>query len=289
MLEFYTQARAAPMLRESRTAKGLPVPMVECIQAPGDLVMPVVPELVLSQLVGPPFRYACDLGAGPFSGHAQPMNFVVIAPQVHSYCHMADRACLRFVGIPGDVARACLERDADDPLDFGPLHTRHHHDPLIAQALDALWPEMARDDPAARLFIDSMIAALVVRVARLAEQARHIDTHRGGLAPHLSARVIEYMQCHLDEHLTLQDLADVAGLSPWHFARAFRHSHGLPPHRYLTQLRIQHARTLLTDTSLPVTAVAAAAGYSVAQLARHFRHVVGISPEAYRQHILTRP
>lgn len=286
LLEFYTQAQDAPLLREAREARaatGLRVPMVENIQPPGDLLMPVAPELVLSQSIGPAFRYNCDLGMGPFSGHAQPMDFVVIAPQVQSYSRMDDPASLRFIGIPGDLARAYLERDADDPLDFGPLHCQHHHDPLIAQALEILWQEMEHDDPAARLFIDSMIAALVVRVARLAEKAQHIDKHRGGLAPYISARVIEYMQCHLDEHLTLQDLASLAGLSPWHFTRAFHHSHGLPPHRYLTQLRIQHARVLLTDTSLPVTAVAAAVGYSVAQLARHFRRVVGITPEAYRQ------
>ncbi|WP_083499539.1 helix-turn-helix domain-containing protein [Thioalkalivibrio nitratireducens] len=285
MLEFFTRGREAPSLEESRARPDLAVQMLENAHPPGDLATPPIRELMLSQAVGRPFRHHSDIGAGPFSGCALPGAFVIIPPRVAGRCHMRDPARMRFLGIPADLACDCLECDPNAPLDFGRLHAMLHQDPLITQALDVLWQEMERDDPAAHLFIDSMISAVVVRLARLSEQTRDIDACRGGLAPHQSARVIEYMHANLDQRITLRDLAGLTGLSPWHFARAFRHNHGLPPHRYLTRLRIQHARNLLTRTSLPVTAVAAATGYSLPQLARHFRQAVGITPSEYRQQI----
>ncbi len=72
------------------------------------------------------------------------MDFVAVSPGVSTWCEVAEPAHLRFMGIPCELARACLERDADDPLDFGPIHTGHHGDPLIAQGLDLLWQELVR-------------------------------------------------------------------------------------------------------------------------------------------------
>ncbi len=244
---------------------------------------PPVRELMISDTCGPPFRFRCDIGAGAFSGWAHPKEFVLIAPNVPTYCQMHDPARMRFLGIPTELARACLERDPDDPLDFGSLHTRVQADPLVSQALAALWQEMGRPDPAARVFVESMIAILVIRLARLAGQSADVDVRCGGLAPHHSTRVVEYMRAHLDQRITLSELAALCDLSPWHFARAFRATHGIPPHRFLIGLRIQCALDLLERTPLSIGAVASEVGYSSQQFARHFRAVTGLSPGAYRK------
>ncbi len=283
MLDFFARGRDAPFLREVRARQDPPVPMIENAHPPGRMSTPPVHELMISDTRGAPFRFRCDIGAGAFSGWADLKEFVVIPPNVPTYCQMHDPARMRFVGIPAGLARACLERDSDDPLDFGPLHTRTQADPLVSQALAALWQEMGRQDPAARLFVESMIAVLVVRLARLADQHQELEARRAGLAPHQSARVIEYMRDHLDHRVTLGDLATLTGLSPWHFARAFRETHGLPPHRYLTRLRLERARDLLADSQLSVTEIASATGYSPQQLARHFRRAFGVAPGVYRR------
>lgn len=290
MLDFFARGREAASLEASRAWADLPVRMLENAHPPGELATPPMQELMLSQAVGRPFRHRSDISAGPFSGRAEPGAFVVIPPGVPGRCQMQDAARMRFLGIPADLAREWLGRDPDDPLDFGRLHAMLHQDPLITQALNALWQEMGRrGDPAARLFVEGIALALVVRLVRLSEQVREVDTYRGGLAPYQSARVIEYMHANLNQRITLGDLAGLTGLSPWHFARAFRRSHGLPPHRYLTQLRIQRARDLLARKPLPVTAVAGATGYSVSQLTRHFRQAVGQTPSAYRDQLHHRP
>lgn len=283
ILTYYLRGPRAPRLCEVREAVDRPIAMLESSQPCGRFEMPAVSDLVLSHSCGRPFRYTCDLGAGRFSGRTQPMDFVAVAPDVSPWCDVPEPARLRFVGIPGELARACLERDAEDPLDFGPVHTRHHSDPLIIQGLDLLWRELGRRDPAARLFVDSMMNALVVRLARLADQGAKAEDRRGGLAPQCSTRVVEYMQEHLDQSIRLAELAAVCDLSPWHFSRAFCETHGCPPHRYLTRLRVQRAREMLEHTPLSISEIAVVTGYSPQQLVRHFRKATGLPPREYRR------
>ncbi len=91
------------------------------------------------------------------------------------------------------------------------------------------------------------------------------------------------MQANLADDLPLSRLAAAAGLSPSHFARAFRAAVGQPPHRYMVRLRIERARQLLEQTRLPVTEVASRCGFEqTTHFATMFRKVTGQSPRAYR-------
>lgn len=106
---------------------------------------------------------------------------------------------------------------------------------------------------------------------------------RGGLSPVLKQRVCEFIESHLDEKISLDVLASVAGLSAFHFARAFRQSVGVPPHGYLLQRRLERVKQMLRDSKLPLSEIALAAGFSdQSHLARHFRRVTGISPSFAR-------
>lgn len=84
--------------------------------------------------------------------------------------------------------------------------------------------------------------------------------------------------------LTPSVLASEARLSVHHFSRAFRRSLGLPPGRWLTQIRVARARVLLTTTDMGIGAIARDVGYRGApQLARAFRGQVGVTPLAFRR------
>ncbi|PYR26459.1 MAG: hypothetical protein DMF98_08985, partial [Acidobacteria bacterium] len=104
-----------------------------------------------------------------------------------------------------------------------------------------------------------------------------------GLSPGAKRRVLEYMDAHFDEPLTLESLARVAGLSVHHFARAFRQSTGEPPHQFLLRRRIERATEMLKQPELPLSEIALAVGFSDhSHFARHFRRLVGMSPGAAR-------
>ena len=106
---------------------------------------------------------------------------------------------------------------------------------------------------------------------------------RGGLGGAQRRRLAEFIEAHLAEELRLATLAELAGLSPYHFARAFRQSFGAPPHRYHTARRIERAKLLL-QSSRSVTEVALAVGYAeTSSFSAAFRRITGIPPSAYRR------
>lgn len=112
-------------------------------------------------------------------------------------------------------------------------------------------------------------------------------TPRGTAVPRYDGRLsraLAHIEGHLDEGISLRQLAAIANLSPYHFARRFHLQYGMPPHRYLVHLRIKHAALLLQTTDLNVTEVALEVGYSnPGNFIRHFRDQFGTTPLAYRR------
>jgi len=109
------------------------------------------------------------------------------------------------------------------------------------------------------------------------------DPQRGGLSPFMKHRICDFIESHISEKISLDALSTMAGLSPHHFARAFQHSVGMPPHRYLLRRRLEHVEQMLRDTQLPLSHIALAVGFSdQSHLNRHFRRLTGMSPSLAR-------
>jgi transcriptional regulator GlxA family with amidase domain len=93
----------------------------------------------------------------------------------------------------------------------------------------------------------------------------------------------EYMETHLSESVDLTELAGVAGLSLFHFARQFKQSAGVTPHHYLVQKRVERAQEMLARTDLSLSEIAFATGFAdQSHFARHFRQRLGVSPGQFR-------
>jgi AraC-like DNA-binding protein len=96
-------------------------------------------------------------------------------------------------------------------------------------------------------------------------------------------RVVAAMRDRLDEELSLDQMAEVAIMSPFHFNRTFHHVTGMPPRRFLSALRLDRARRLLLTTEERVTDVCFDVGYnSLGTFTRRFTEMLGISPRALR-------
>jgi transcriptional regulator GlxA family with amidase domain len=97
-------------------------------------------------------------------------------------------------------------------------------------------------------------------------------------------RTIDWAIAHLDESMTVEDLASQAMLSPRSFARRFRAATGTTPMQWLLRQRVLHAQRLLETTDLSVERVAERCGFGTATALRvHFRRFVGTTPVAYRR------
>jgi AraC family transcriptional regulator len=108
--------------------------------------------------------------------------------------------------------------------------------------------------------------------------------YRGGLAEWQKKRVAQYIEEHLSETIPLAVLAELAKLSPFHFARAFKQSFGLPPHQYVSNRRMEKSMTLLANPTTSVMQVALNVGFSdSSSFGTRFRKHTGISPTIYRR------
>ena len=106
---------------------------------------------------------------------------------------------------------------------------------------------------------------------------------RGGLPPRILRLIREYIDANLEKNVRLDELARRANLSKYHFARAFKQSAGVPPHTYLIKRRVERARELLSDTSMPLAEVALVAGFSnQSHFTCRFREQIGMTPSSYR-------
>lgn len=125
---------------------------------------------------------------------------------------------------------------------------------------------------------------MVVQPHRDGGQAQYIDNPVPDVAADTLQPVLTWMQEHLDEDVSVEDLAALAHLSPRTFARRFRAETGTTPHHWLTQQRLQYAERLLERTDEPVERVASLAGFGSATVMRHhFGRRRGTSPQAYRR------
>ncbi|HEX2774437.1 MAG TPA: AraC family transcriptional regulator [Micromonosporaceae bacterium] len=96
-------------------------------------------------------------------------------------------------------------------------------------------------------------------------------------------RARDHIDRHYQENLDLDQLAAVAGVSKYHFARSFETAYGETPIRYLTRRRVERAQDLLRSANLTVTEVCMAVGFaSLGSFSSRFAQLVGETPTAYR-------
>jgi AraC family transcriptional regulator len=107
---------------------------------------------------------------------------------------------------------------------------------------------------------------------------------RGGLAGWQKRTVVEFIEEHMAENISLAKLAQLIQLSPYHFCRAFKQSFGVPPHRYHTSRRIERAKALLANPHDSVTSIGMTIGFcETSSFTAVFRKTTGMTPTDYRR------
>jgi AraC family transcriptional regulator len=170
-----------------------------------------------------------------------------------------------------------------DRVELPPVSDLSH--PQLQAAMLALDAELRGGGPGGRLMAESLGNVLAVHLLRHFAAPGPADALPGGVLPkHKLRAVVEYIHEHLDAELSLDHLAAVAHLSPYHFARLFKNSTGLPPHQYVIARRVERAKELLRERDRPPLAeVALEVGFAdQSHFARHFKRLVGVTPRQFR-------
>jgi len=157
-------------------------------------------------------------------------------------------------------------------------------DPTLSLFLEQLRSElMSRHKPSA-LMVQGLAQGLAVHLARAyPDPGKRSPAPRGGLPAFKLHRIIDMLEAGLARSFQLEPLARAAGLSEFHFCRAFKKTTGFAPSRYFIRMRIERARRLLRDTTKPVIEIGLDVGYtSPSHFAQVFRREVGVAPSEYR-------
>lgn len=196
--------------------------------------------------------------------------FLLPPGEVHSNHATADGCSYTNIYLPASRVRNCL----------APLDTRC-----------AELPALVAEDPGVHRAFLSLCRDLEYEFGRLQRDTSYLHFFHlllTRLAPNREPRrspepkavrvVREFLDAHFDQDVSLEHLAQLAGLSPYHLNRTFREQLGIPPHAYVIQLRITRAKLLLRS-GLPIAEVAHATGFAdQSHFTRHFKKMVGITP-----------
>jgi AraC family transcriptional regulator len=156
-------------------------------------------------------------------------------------------------------------------------------DPLVSQIMSTIANEM-KDGFLDRILVDALNTALAARIVRRFVDSSAIAlTPSNGLSRERLNRVQDYIEAHLDDRLSLTELAGVACLSPYHFSRSFKQATGVGPQRYVMPRRLDRAKSLMRQSNQPLAFIAQEAGFAdQSHLTSIFRRETGMTPGQYR-------
>jgi AraC family transcriptional regulator len=157
-------------------------------------------------------------------------------------------------------------------------------DPIISGMAPAWTQELTETGAGGRLYAESLGVALTIHLFRTyANRSVPLRPITGGLGPARLRRVLDYIEAHFTEDLTLATLAHTAGLSAHHFGEAFRESAGKPPYRFLIERRIHHGKELLLEGRKSIAEIAIAVGFAThSHFTLNFRKISGTTPSRFR-------
>jgi len=149
-------------------------------------------------------------------------------------------------------------------------------DKRLEHLAGAISAELVADDVLDALYAESLCTAAVVR---LISGSQDLDIGRPGLTPHVSRRVVDFIESHLDARIVLSDVAAVAGFSVPHLKVLFRETLGVPVHQYIIQRRAERAKSLLLQGKLSLQQIALEAGFShPSHMAHWLKRLFKLSP-----------
>jgi AraC family transcriptional regulator len=192
------------------------------------------------------------------------------------------------------VPRQGLDDIAED-LGFGRVNNYRlgvlEDDLVVAQITKSILPFLGRSDAPSVLALDQfslILGAHLIQQYGVLQKAAHPS--RGGLAPWQKRRASELLHENMHGRIRLSDIARACEFSVSHFARSFKISFGTSPHRWLIQHRIDHAKQLMSQTSMSLIEIAIQSGFNdQPAFTRTFHQLVGVSPAKWRRQMKRHP
>jgi AraC family transcriptional regulator len=193
--------------------------------------------------------------------------------------------CLLFMLDPQFLQRIALETECFLSCQIELLPFVWRNDPQMMAIATLFLHELTTIGTNTLLYQESLANILAIHLLRnyCGSQAK-FNSHNGGLSSVQLKQVIDYINSHLSEDISLNKLAAQVHLSVHYFGRLFRQSTGKTPHQYVTHCRLERAKQLLKQTDLNVIEVAAIVGFqSHSHFITLFRQQMQVTPLQFRK------
>jgi AraC family transcriptional regulator len=158
-------------------------------------------------------------------------------------------------------------------------------DPFVSSVAAKLRALTANGKPPSSAFIEAIATLIAFRVGEEAAAGQGMRTERAvkSLSRCEIDLIVHYIDQHLDCSISVSALADLLDMSKSHFMKRFTASHGVPPHAFITQRRLDRAKHLLADSGMSITDIAIEVGMTLSHFSRSFLQRFGKSPREFRQ------
>jgi AraC family transcriptional regulator len=249
-----------------------------------DISLPALEAPTFGVNYGPDMRLERTLQGRRVSGRGSPGHLCILPPDADTRWVFDE---------PGDVAlvflnRELFDRAVEEGVDRDPTRVEVVprfviRDLVLERIAHRLLKEIF-EPGATRLLTEELAQELASYLICTHSNLDHLQrTDRTySMAPGKLKRAEDYVASHLQVEMSLQDIAGAAGMSLFHFAKAFKQTTGRTPHQFLTDQRLLHARSLLHDGSLSIGRIASAVGLSHSHFTAVFTRQMGMTPSKFR-------
>jgi AraC family transcriptional regulator len=202
--------------------------------------------------------------------------------------------CLTLAISPEKIAKFCDQLNEKFPLadtatgwDYNGDGNQFVNDMMINQLLNRLILICTENNEAKDFFANLVLQELVVRLMQTRAKHVFLDNHKSHKTGNRFAHVVDYIQKHLQENISIKTLSREAYMSEPHFFRCFKQQFGVSPVDYINEQRIRAAKMMLHAADYSVTEISFACGFNnLNYFLKMFKRHTGLTPAQYRKSLL---
>jgi AraC family transcriptional regulator len=283
----------SPLLYLSSEEAGWEELVVQAFHEPMELegwIRPATPDIALILFTGGAMRLEQRHMNGPWKALYLHQGDLILRPGTPYEVRWKSLSSVPTQTIHVRLSKDLLARTAEEVAGYDPAclsleECTGFQDPLLTQIGLALWRELEQRSPAGNLYAQTAAHMLAIHLLRdYTSGGSVIKELSQGLTHQQMRRVMDFVQDHLSQDLSLEALAQQAAFSSYHFARLFRQTTGESPHQFVLRQRIERAQYLLKERDVSLAHVATECGFAnQSHFTQVFKRHLGLTPQAYRQ------
>ncbi|BAZ08885.1 putative transcriptional regulator [Calothrix sp. NIES-4071] len=212
--------------------------------------------------------------------------FLVPAGQPSYWCRHSEGAmCFPLhICLKPKLIEQAAEASEIDPQRFNLVTCFDRQDLQLHQIAMLLHAELQSGGIMGQLYVESLTQTLVIHLLRhYSTLTKTITSGNKSLTNLQLQQAIEYIHAHLDQDLSLFQIAQVINISPTYFASLFKRATGTSPHQYVIQQRVERAKLMLSKTDIAIADIALQVGFSSqSHLTQQFKRLTGMTPKQVR-------